>query len=497
MQNDAVLVFPHQLFEKHPAFSKKRLILFIEEALFFKQYAFHQQKILFHRASMKAFEEHLRKKGYQTVYINSSEKAADCRHLGSYLIEQKIGQLHIAHLADNWLQQRIKKMAATYKLGISWYASPGFLLQPDEADYFNNKKSFFQTDFYIWHRKKLNLLLDVQQQPLGGKWSFDTENRERIPKGLSIPALQPAAENHWVQEARSYVQQHFPNNPGNTDSFIYPVTAPAARAWLAVFLQERLAKFGPYEDAIQKNNSFLFHSVLTPLLNTGLLTPAEVVEETLKQASNQPIPLNSLEGFIRQIIGWREFIHQVYLRAGSTQRTRNFWNFRRAIPPQFYTGETGIPPIDTTIKKLLQTGYNHHIERLMVLGNFFLLCEFDPDQVYQWFMELYIDSYDWVMVPNTYGMTQFADGGLMTTKPYISGSNYLMKMGDWEKGPWQTVWDGLFWRFMHLNRSFFLRNPRLGMLVHSFDKMLPEKQEAHLHNAEKFLQQLDQWNQKK
>ncbi len=191
-------------------------------------------------------------------------------------------------------------------------------------------------------------------------------------------------------------------------------------------------------------------------------------------------------------MGWREFIHIVYEREGVKQRTKNYWGFKRKIPAAFWKGTTGISPVDVVIKKVLATGYTHHIERLMVMGNFFLLCEFDPDEVYRWFMEMYIDAYDWVMVPNTYGMTQFADGGLMTTKPYISGSNYLLKMGDWKKGPWQETWDALFWRFMHVHRDFFTSNPRLGMLVKTFDKMLKEKQQLHLNNAETFLKTLDQ-----
>jgi deoxyribodipyrimidine photolyase-related protein len=146
--------------------------------------------------------------------------------------------------------------------------------------------------------------------------------------------------------------------------------------------------------------------------------------------------------------------------------------------------------VDATIRKVLKTGYCHHIERLMVLGNFMLLCEFDPDEVYRWFMELFIDAYDWVMVPNVYGMSQFADGGLMATKPYISGSNYLMKMSDYKKGGWQTVWDGLFWRFMHTHRAFFLQNPRLGMLVRTFDKMPETKRQSHLIQAQTFLDSL-------
>ncbi|HVG16015.1 MAG TPA: FAD-binding domain-containing protein [Chitinophagaceae bacterium] len=226
------------------------------------------------------------------------------------------------------------------------------------------------------------------------------------------------------------------------------------------------------------------------MLNVGLLTPQYIIDEALQYASNHEIPLNSLEGFIRQILGWREFMRAVYELKGREERTKNFWGFTRKIPASFWNGTTGIEPVDITIRKVLETGYCHHIERLMVLGNFMLLCEFHPDEVYQWFMELFIDAYDWVMVPNVYGMSQFADGGLMATKPYISGSNYLMKMSDYKKGEWQDTWDGLFWRFMHTHRGFFLQNPRLGMLVGSFDKMPTIKQKTHLANAEKFLASL-------
>ena len=256
-------------------------------------------------------------------------------------------------------------------------------------------------------------------------------------------------------------------------------------------MNNRFEKFGIYEDAIVANEVVLHHAVLTPMLNIGLLQPQQIMDEALAAAKKYNTPLNSVEGFIRQVMGWREFIHILYEREGSKQRTTNYWKFTRKIPDSFWRGETGIAPIDITIKKILQTGYCHHIERLMVLGNFMLLCEFDPDEVYRWFMEMFIDAYDWVMVPNVYGMALFADGGIMTTKPYISGSNYLMKMSNYEKGNWQPIWDGLFWRFMHVHRSFFLKNPRLGLLINTFDKMAVEKQQNHLTNAENFLQQLD------
>ena len=289
------------------------------------------------------------------------------------------------------------------------------------------------------------------------------------------------------------MQQHFSQNYGNAESAcLFAVTFADAENWLTLFLKQRFEKFGRYEDAIIASESVLYHSVISPMLNIGLLQPHFVIEKALEAAQEYQVPLNSTEGFIRQIMGWREFIRLVYDREGSKQRTLNYWNFKRKIPTSFWKAETGIAPIDETIQKILQTGYCHHIERLMVLGNFMLLCEFDPDEVYRWFMEIFIDAYDWVMVPNVYGMTQYADGGLMTTKPYISGSNYLMKMSDYPKGNWQTVWDGLFWRFMHVHRGFFLKNPRLGMLVKTFDKMKSEQQELHLANAEKFLQILDQ-----
>ncbi len=232
------------------------------------------------------------------------------------------------------------------------------------------------------------------------------------------------------------------------------------------------------------------------MLNTGLLEPAKVIRKVIEFVSHRDIPINSLEGFVRQIIGWREFIRIVYEREGSRQRNKNFWGFNRKIPECFWNGSTGILPVDNVIKKLLKTGYSHHIERLMVMGNFMLLCEFDPNEVYNWFMTLYVDSYDWVMVPNTYGMTQFADGGLMTTKPYISGSNYLVKMGNYKKGDWQQTWDGLFWRFMHVHRDYLSKNMRLGMLIRTFDKMSPERRNMHLAHAEKFLKKLDDENEK-
>ncbi len=447
---------------------------------------------MFHRASMKAYQQFLQSKGYEVVYINAHENTADIRNLLPQLQQKGVSEIHHVDVTDYLLEKRITKQATKLKVKVSKYDSPLFLLTAKQVDeYFAGKKRFFQTDFYTQQRKHFKILVDEKLQPEGGKWTFDTENRLKYPKGKKPPEVKfPKSNDHWT-EAIIYVEKNFSFNYGEiNNAFIYPATFAESRAWLTQFLQKRFAEFGDYEDAIVNNELVLHHSLLTPMLNVGLLTPAEILEDAVTYATNNKIPLNSCEGFVRQILGWREFIRGVYQIKGTQERTTNYWKFKRKIPASFWNGTTGILPVDDTIKKVMATGYCHHIERLMVLGNFMLLCEFDPDEVYKWFMELFIDSYDWVMVPNVYGMSQFADGGLMATKPYISGSNYLMKMSDYPKGDWQPIWDGLFWRFMHLHRDFFLKNPRLGMLVKTFDKMPKEKQEGHIQQAQKFLKKL-------
>lgn len=487
----ATIILPHQMFLEHPAIQAGMPVYLVEENLFFLQYRFHKQKLVLHRASMKYYENWLQEKGIVVVYIEAHQVEADIRQLLANLAANGITTISYVDPVDDWLEKRIQRAGEMFGLQFIQHPSPNFLNQTaDVVDYFNNKGSYFQTDFYIWQRKQRRLLLDGQQKPLGGKWTFDADNRQKFPKQEIAPVIMPAKESHWVAEAREYVRQQFGDNYGEAEPFIYPVTFSDAELWLKVFMQERLEKFGVYEDAMVAKESFLYHSVLTPMLNIGLLNPDQIIAAALQTAREKEIPLNSLEGFLRQVMGWREFIRIVYDREGNKQRTKNYWGFSRKIPPSFWNGTTGIAPVDLVVKKVLSTGYCHHIERLMVLGNFMLLCEFDPDEVYRWFMELFIDSYDWVMVPNVYGMTQFADGGLMTTKPYISGSNYLLRMSDFPKGDWTATWDALFWRFMHVHRDLFLTNPRLGMLVGTFDKMPKEKQAAHLHEAERFLNSL-------
>ncbi len=487
------IVFPHQLFENSILFSTCHTIYLVEEWLFFKQYNFHKSKLIFHRASMKGYESYLLSLNIKVVYIESGHVHADIRVLIPFLKSEGHSEFTYIDTTDNWLEQRIANASAKVNMVCQRLNTPMFLNIPAaNLAFFENRKRMFQTDFYKHQRVLRKVLIENGKDPVGGKWTFDDENRLKYPKGKIPPKTQALKENLFYTEAVAYINQHFSSNYGSANpSIIYPTNFEESKIWLKHFLEDRFSEFGAYEDAIVSKEIILHHSVLTPMLNAGLLTPEYLLNETIQYAKIHEIPMNSLEGFVRQIIGWREFIRAVYELRGNEERSKNYWKFSRKIPSSFWNGTTGIVPIDITIKKILETGYCHHIERLMVLGNFMLLCEFDPNEVYRWFMEMFIDAYDWVMVPNVYGMSQFADGGIMSTKPYISGSNYLMKMSDYQKGEWQPIWDALFWRFMHVHRDFFLQNPRLGMLIKSFDKMPEAKQSLHLKTAENYLKQLD------
>ena len=481
------LIFPHQLYKNLPALTKAKTFTLVEDPLYFRQYPFHKQKLLLHRATMQAYGEYLKKKGYAVRFI----EARNIDHSGDIVTHLKdLKSVTCLEPDDNWLRRRISRAAAEKKIEITWVDNPGFVTPISFSKaFFERKKSYFMASYYQEQRKRLDVLLE-DGKPVGGKWSYDAENRKKLPKGLSIPDLPKLRSDRYLNAAKEYVEKHFSKNPGTIDGPCYPITFSQAGHWYEAFLNERLEHYGDYQDAISRDHTFLFHSVLTPSLNIGLITPEEVIRRVLEE--QQRVPLNCLEGFVRQIIGWREYVRAVYHLIGSEERTRNFWGHTRKIPMSFWNGTTGIEPIDTVIRRVLETGYANHIERLMILGNFMLLCEFDPDDVYRWFMALFIDAYDWVMVPNVYGMSQYADGGMIVTKPYISSSNYVRKMSDFKAGPWCEVWDGLYWNFVAKHRDFFANNPRMKIMASQIDRMDPAKLTAHQQAARRFLDTLDE-----
>jgi deoxyribodipyrimidine photolyase-related protein len=496
-----LLVFPNQLFAKHPGLKNNptRVVL-IEDSLFFgdSHYPakFHKQKLWLHRASMKRFEATLKDQGSSTIYFDHIPSRDSLQTQLEKLFRPrtlKPKRFETLEPVDFMLRKRLQRCCDRLKVRVDFLPNPGFLNSPEQnSEYRSGKKRWFMADFYKAQRRRLDILIDEEDQPVGGKWSFDEDNRKKVPKKMlgDLPTIPTVKFDQTDDDARVHVESTYPSNPGSLDRLFYPTSHKAATSWLKSFLKYRFEHFGAYEDAIVENESWLWHSVLTPMLNIGLLTPQQVVKAALKHAEKNGTPLNSLEGFIRQVIGWREFIRATYDDLGVTMRTSNHWGHCRDIPASFYDGTTGILPIDDTIQRILKTGYCHHIERLMVLGGFMFLCEFEPKQIYRWFMEMFVDSYDWVMVPNVYAMSQHADGGLITTKPYFSGSSYVRKMSHHKKAPWCEVWDGLYWRWIWNHKDELAKNPRWAMMCSMARKMEKSKMDAHLDNAERWLEQL-------
>ena len=507
MKSNTLLLFPNQLFDsqliKLAIDSKTTTIVLIEDSLFFMDHQypvnFHCKKLIFHRASMQKAAAIYRSLGFQVTYKNWQKHGLE-EFIKAFALqandENNECLLLLYDTVDYALNKRLKSLGQKHAITITWMQSPLFInTNKENRDYRASKKRWFMADFYQFQRRRLSILMD-DNKPLGGKWSFDEDNRKKIPKKLrsDIPKISFPKECKWVSEAKEYVSTLFPNALGSNHNFEYPIDHESAQTWLSEFLQQRFDNFGIYEDALVPQQGWLYHSILTPMLNTGLLSPQTVITQALEYANAHDIPINSLEGFIRQIIGWREFMRATYVDLGVTMRTNNHWQHHRDIPSSFYDGTTGIKPIDDAIKRTLETAYCHHIERLMVLGGFMFLCEFEPKQIYQWFMELFIDSYDWVMVPNVFAMSQNADGGLITTKPYFSGSSYLKKMGyddihieSESDKDWCAIWDGLYWRWIDNHAEELSKNPRWAMMCSMVKKMDDEKLSNHRSIADEFL----------
>ena len=468
------LLFPHTLFERVVEDAAGMEIRVVEPALFFTQFPFHRQKLFLHRVSCVRFAERIGAR-HRTV--------EECPTLDDAL-EGLSGRVHVYELDDDWLERDLRAACATRGLELVVYPSPGFLTPLEEGSAYARDRfaaraqghpaptgsgKMLAHEFYLWQRRRMGLLLEADGSPVGRRWSFDAENREPLPRSVPTPARPafPPPEG-IVADAISWIETRFPDAPGELTPDRYPTSHDEARAGLDHFVRYILPNFGRYEDAMRRDESFLFHSVLTPSLNSGLLTPQEALDVAL--AARDDVPIASLEGFVRQLVGWREMMRLVYLTVGRRQRTANALGHTKPLPKGFWDGTTGLSAVDTVVRRVLRTGYAHHIERLMVLSAAMLMLEVHPDAVYRWFMSLFVDAYDWVMVPNVYGVGQFADGGLMTTKPYFASSAYLKRMGDWRPGPSDAVWDALYWRFVQRHRALLLENPRMAPVVRAWDE---------------------------
>jgi len=481
----ATLIYPHQLFASHPALAPERPVFLIEEPLFMSEVPTHRQKLLLHHLSLVAYRDRLRNEGYTATIIPLTATATTAT-IFTWLKTKHFTEIHIVDTTDDWLEQRIQRSCMREGLSRVSYESPLFFLPKRESMDRYRKSKRHLARFYEQFRKDTGILMEADGTPRGGHFSFDVDNRKKIPRGSALPADPDLISTKEVESAIAWLDTIPGKHYGDAAVWI-PYTHEGAAAWLQAFITERLADFGPYEDAITESHTRLWHSCVSPLLNIGLLTPKQIIDSVLAHEKNYPVPLSSVEGFIRQVIGWREFIRASYEVDGRKMRSGNFWQHYRALPDSFWDGTTGLPPIDDTVKKALRFGYTHHIERLMICGNFMLLTKTDPTQVYSWFMAMYVDAYDWVMVPNVYGMRQFADGGLFATKPYLSGSNYIRKMSPYKTGEWSTLWDGLYWNFIATNQDFFLKNHRLSMMPRLLARMDAEKRTGHITRAIEYL----------
>ena len=468
----------------------------IEDCLFFGDLEhparFHLQKLWYHRATMRRYRDGLEARSIRVDYFEHATHRDPLQACLEKLQEDKVSRVIVCDPHDFLLDKRLRTRCEKLSLELQVIETPAFLnTSSDNQLYREGRKRWFMADFYKHQRRRLQVLMDGDE-PAGGRWSFDEDNRKKVPRNRmnDIPEVLPAKHDDIDLEARKHVIEHHGKNPGSLDHLIYPTSHHAAESWLKTFLEHRFSLFGDYEDAMVKGQNWLWHGVLSPMLNTGLLTPQQVMDQTLEHAEKNDIPFNSVEGFIRQLIGWREFMRATYEDLGTTMRNANHWNHVRSMPTCFYDGTTGIDPIDDVLHRLIDTGYCHHIERLMVLGGFMFLCEIDPDDIYRWFMEMFIDSYDWVMVPNVYAMSQHADGGLITTKPYFSGSAYVRKMSNHPAGDWTTIWDGLYWRWIWNHVDELAGNPRWAMMCSMARKMDSARRDAHIEAAETFLSRL-------
>jgi deoxyribodipyrimidine photolyase-related protein len=479
------LLFPVHLFEDNNLLqdnpTNKKII--IEDPVYFTKYDTHKLKLILHRASMKHYAD---KHNLEYIEFDKAEEFYKNNKFDVMCYDP----------VDYDVINNLKKYSKKNKFTIDLFETPGFISSYEDLETFHTKQKekrfIHDSQFYRWQRERLNIMKDK-------KLSLDSENRKPFIKNQKDVFNPVSNTSKYIKEAKKYVEKHFTNNFGSSDNFFYPIDHSTAKEWLHNFVYNRFKQFGDFEDAIGSNVKFGFHSVLSPLLNIGLLTDKNVLDKILPL--QHKIPINSFEGFIRQIIGWKSAMRYFYEFYYDKQFGMNKLNHHRKLTDHFWKGTTQIPIIDDSIKKLHSTGYLHHIERLMVMGNFMLLCEIDPNDVFKWFM-LTIDAYQWVMVPNIFGMSQYADGGLLMTRPYFSSSNYILKMSDYKDKyanielddkmySWAEIWDALYYRFIYKNYDMLKKIYATARSVAHWDKKTKEQQDILLKTAEKYLKYLD------
>jgi deoxyribodipyrimidine photolyase-related protein len=455
------IILPTQLFADNNYLDEMDMIIIIEEPLYFTSKKFHKQKLVLHRASMRYYYDKLKNK-YKNI---------------KYLEYGKINYNEIFRNNDIYMfdpiDKPIIKKFESFSSKITIIDTPAFLETLNDLDEYRNKNTnkknyYHDRSFYKWQRKRLNLLMNGDK-PYGDKWSFDKENRNKYDDGYKEPEIK-VYNNRYLAEAKEYINKNFKNNFGIIEEHYYPITHEETIEHLNNFIKIKLATFGKYQDGISKKVIFGSHSILSPMLNIGLITPKIIITEVMKYLN--PTNLISLEAFIRQLIGWRSYIRFVYHYHGEEMMKMNYFNHKNKLPKSWYDGTGNIKIINDMIHKVKTYAYLHHIERLMIVGNFGLLLQIDPKEIYEWFMICFIDSYEWVMVPNIFGMSQYSLTSLsMMTRPYISSSNYIKKMSDYKKEDWFNIWDALYWYFIYTHKGLLNKIYSIQTQIKLLEKM--------------------------
>jgi len=505
------LILGDQLNHRHSWFKERddEVIYVLMEVLSETGYVRHHlQKVVGFFLAMRAFSEQLQAQGHRVHYLrlddpgNRQSIVLNCEAL----IERYGVTLFQYQEPDEWrLDQALRGFCLGFSVTSSMVSSEHFLTTRNTlADLFRGKKGYLMETFYREMRKRYQVLMEPDGvTPLTGRWNYDAENRKKMPKSVVLPPIPRFIRK--VEEIIVLLDRMQVQTIGQLDSerFDWPVTREEALQTLDHFIQHRLAAFGVYQDAMTQRDWLLFHSRLSFCLNTKLLHPMEVVEACVSYwaANAEQVDFAGVEGFVRQIVGWREYMRGVYWARMPEYAGLNFFGHKAPLPSWYWTGKTQMNCLRHSIKQSLDHAYAHHIQRLMVTGNFALLLGADPDQVDEWYLGIYMDAVEWVEITNTRGMSQFADGGIVGTKPYVSSANYIHKMGDYcenctykrdlKYGKGSCPFNSLYWDFYHRSRSLLERNPRIGMMYKVWDKMAEKEQKAILAQAEMYKQQIE------
>ena len=466
----------------------------VEEPLYFgldQKYPrrIHKQKLILHRASMRRYvEEVLWPADIKVEYIDLDVfmKSGDVLSHAS-----KAEQIFVIDPTDDVLAERLlhARREQPDLPNLTFLPSPNFYLKEQEVrQYFNERHKHPFDDFYQWQRERFNVLIGDDYKPVDGKWMFEVAAQKLLPDAV-LPSFPVFGDNKHVKDAQNWVNDHFPDNPGSSE-FMWPTSHQEAKTWLADFLENRIDNYGPHQETLSGQSPWLYHSLLQGSINIGLLNPQEVVQAALDRHTLRPVPLASLEAFIRQILGWREYIRGIYLNQTTPLRDQNPFNHHRKLTSAWYHATTGLQPLDDLIKKLHNHAYAHNAERRMIAANLMILCEIQPDQMYQWHQELFIDAYDWSVVPNINGMSRFdAHDSAMGSKAYIGPSNAILELSDYGRGVWSDIWDGLFWRFVEKHQASLSKNPQMRAVVQRLKQLDPDHKRIIYYRAEDFLKQ--------